>query len=137
MGEYTALAVSVITLLSGVLWGAWLKVLVGRTFSAIDNSIKELQTTTRSLTERIDMLEKSDIRIVESLKVLDDVKCFPENLRKLEKEILASLDGYHRKADYIREMDQVAVQVEATCQKIDGLSEKFEKFRDTFYSKRE
>lgn len=133
MSDYASLGVSIITLLFGVLWGAWMRILVARTFKGLDDAIAEIKAAQKSQSARLHDLEDFKIRSEESLKLLEDVKCYKDDLRAQEKEFDSKLSEYQRKADFIREMDQASALIEATGDKIDALDGKFERLRDVVY----
>jgi len=133
--DTVAIGVSAITLLFGLLFGAWFKVLVGRTFKSIDSAIASLQQSLLVASDQLISLEKCQIVVDQTLKGLESVKNYREDLVKFQEKFLETLSAFQRKSDYIREMDQVAVQLEATCNKIDGLDAKFEKLRDRVFEK--
>lgn len=133
MGDYVPISLSIITLLFGLIFGAWLKMLVGRTFKSIDDSISHLASSLSKEKEKTARFNDWSIHVDETLKSLDCVRHYRDDLLKLQKDTLTDLSGFQKKSDYIREMDQVTNQLEATCQKIDELDKKFWNLKDQIY----
>lgn len=118
---------SVVALFGALVFGAVMKMLMGRAFKATDDRIKELDKDLSDIKRSITALNNS---IASLVKDIVDINHALEVAKNLDGFRLELMEKFLLRVDFVREVSLITNQIEAIHPKIEQLDDRIEDLRN-------